>query len=62
MMTLNIGDVKRIKMNQEYTCRSANGCVCVIDRLTYDEYHARVQLKDGTHIGQYVHPEHVEEL
>lgn len=62
MMTLKIGDVKRIKMGQNYTCKSACGCVCVIDRLAYDEYHVRVQLKDGAHIGQYVRPEHVEEL
>jgi len=64
-MTIKIGDIKRIKRDQEYTCREVRGKLCVVESLPNGKgqtYHIRCVADTGDHIGQWAAAKHLEDI
>lgn len=60
---MNIGDIKRIKSNQSCTCGEARGQLCIIEEIAdSEEITIRFQKEDGTHLHQWVFPNHLEDV
>lgn len=58
---MKVGDVKRIKGNQDYTVASAQHQLCIIEEIDRDGImHVRLETPDGSHYRQYAREEHLE--
>ena len=56
-----IGDVRRIRNNQDYTTSSARNQLCVVESITLEgSMYVRIENPDGSHYHQYVEERHLE--
>lgn len=60
---IELGTVKRIKMDQTYTCREVRGTLCVIEEQPDESENYRVRCSSGRgeHIYQWVLEKHLED-
>lgn len=56
---MKIGDIKRIKTDQEYTIKSARGRLCVVEKILENGFLVRIEDIDGTHFTQFVKEKHL---
>ena len=60
---MKVGDIKRVKINQEYTCEEAQDKICVIETMIPDsDISIRIQRYDCTHLRQWVKKKHLEDV
>ena len=58
---MNVGDVRRIRNNQDYTISSAQNQLCIIELITPEgSMYVRIENPDGSHYHQYVEERHLE--
>ena len=58
---MNVGDVRRIRNNQDYTTSSAQNQLCIIELITPEgSMYVRIENPDGSHYHQYVEERHLE--
>ncbi len=56
-----VGDIRRVKNNQEYTCEEARGKMCVIETAEPNmDFRIRIQRDDFTHLNQWAKEHHLE--
>lgn len=57
---IKVGDIKRVKVDQDFTCEEARGKMGVIETTEPNvDIRIRIQRDDGTHITQWVHKHHL---
>lgn len=59
---MKVGDVKRIRNDQDYTCSEARNQLCIIERINNFDIHVRIARSNGTHYKQSVYEYHLDNL